>query len=102
MLEKKKKFRVSFRTILSLATFILILFVIYKNFADIQEAIGHLSETNILILILLVPEQLFMYYCCGQIFFSYMAAKKDAKKVSAWTLMRVSLELNFEIGRAHV
>ncbi len=95
MPEKKKKFRVSFRTILSLATFILILFVIYKNFADIQEAIGHLSETNILILILLVPEQLFMYFCCGQIFFSYMAAKKDAKKVSAWTLMRVSLELNF-------
>lgn len=36
-----------------------------------------------------------MYFCCGQMFFSYMAAKKDTKKVSAWTLMRVSLELNF-------
>ena len=36
-----------------------------------------------------------MYYCCGQMFFSYMASKKDARKVSRWTLMRVSLELNF-------
>lgn len=36
-----------------------------------------------------------MYFCCGQMFFSYMRAKKDAKKVSPWTLMRVSLELNF-------
>lgn len=90
-----KKFKISFRTVLSLLTFALIIYVIYKNFNDIKEAIGHLSETNIFVLLLLIPEQLFMYFCCGQMFFSYMRAKKDAQKISTWTLMRVSLELNF-------
>lgn len=95
MTKEKKKFKISFRTILTILTLVLILYVIYNNWNDILEAINHLGETNILILMLLIPEQLFMYFCCGQMFFSYMAAKKDAKKVSAWTLMRVSLELNF-------
>lgn len=93
--KTKPKFKISFRTILSILTFILIAYVVYANFDDIREAIAHLGETNILVLLLLIPEQLFMYYCCGQMFFSYMSAKKNAKKVSAWTLMRVSLELNF-------
>lgn len=93
--SKTKKFHVSFRTILSLVTFALIIYVVYKNFGDIKEAIGHLSETNILVLLLLIPEQLFMYFCCGQMFFSYMRAKSEAQKISTWTLMRVSLELNF-------
>lgn len=91
----KPKFKISFRTILSLLTFILIIYVVYANFDDIKEAISHLGETNILVLLLLIPEQLFMYFCCGQMFFSYMRAKKDAKAVSPWTLMQVSLELNF-------
>lgn len=95
MTQEKKQRKLSFRTVLTVLTLALIIYVIYKNFGDIKEAINHLSETNILILLLLIPEQLFMYFCCGQMFFSYMAAKKDAKKVSAWTLMRVSLELNF-------
>lgn len=95
MTMSKPKFKLSFRTILSVLTFILILYVVYANFSDIKEAISHIGETNILILILLIPEQLFMYFCCGQMFFSYMRAKKDAKAVSPWTLMRVSLELNF-------
>lgn len=95
MTKEKKKFKLSWRTILTVLTLLLLIYVVYKNFDDIMEAIGHLSETNILILLLLIPEQLFMYYCCGQMFFSYMAAKKDAKKISAWTLMQVSLELNF-------
>lgn len=95
MAKEKKKFKLSFRTILTVVTLALILYVVYSNWNDILEAINHLSETNILILLLLIPEQLFMYFCCGQMFFSYMAAKKTAKQVSAWTLMRVSLELNF-------
>ncbi len=93
--KPKKKFKLSFRTVLSLVTLALIIYVVYANFSDIKEAISHLGETNILVLLLLIPEQLFMYFCCGQMFFSYMSAKKDAKKVSAWTLMQVSLELNF-------
>lgn len=91
----KPKHKVSFRTVLSILTLALIIYVICSNWNDILEAVNHLSETNILVLLLLIPEQLFMYYCCGQMFFSYMAAKKDTKRISAWTLMRVSLELNF-------
>ena len=93
--KTKPKFKISFRTILSLLTFALIIYVVYANWADIKEAISHIGETNILVLLLLIPEQLFMYFCCGQMFFSYMAAKKNAKPVSPWILMRVSLELNF-------
>lgn len=95
MTKEKKPFKISLRTILTILTLALLLYVVYSNWNDIIEAINHLGETNILVLLLLIPEQLFMYYCCGQMFFSYMAAKKNAKKISAWTLMRVSLELNF-------
>ncbi len=94
-MDKKKQSKLSFRTVLTVLTLALIIYVVYSNWSDIIEAINHLGETNILVLLLLIPEQLFMYFCCGQMFFSYMAAKKDAKKVSSWTLMRVSLELNF-------
>ncbi len=93
--KPKKHFQLSFRTILTILTLVLIIYVVYSNWNDIREAIAHIGETNILVLMLLIPEQLFMYFCCGQMFFSYMRAKKDAKKVSPWTLMRVSLELNF-------
>lgn len=95
MTKAKKKFHLSFRTILTVLTLILLIYVVYSNWGDILEAINHLGETNLLVLMLLIPEQLFMYFCCGQMFFSYMAVKKDAKRVSPWTLMRVSLELNF-------
>lgn len=95
MAKEKKKFKLSFRTILTILTLALLIFVVYQNFGDIVEAINHLGETNLFVLLLLIPEQLFMYYCCGQMFFSYMASKKGAKKISPWTLMRVSLELNF-------
>ncbi len=95
MTKEKKKFKLSFRTVLTILTLVLLIYVIYSNWSDILEAINHLGETNILVLLLLIPEQLFMYFCCGQMFFSYMAAKKNAKKVSPWTLMQVSLELNF-------
>lgn len=95
MTKEKKPFKISFRTILTVLTLALLLYVVYQNWSDIIEAVNHLGETNILILLLLIPEQLFMYYCCGQMFFSYMSAKKNAKKISTWTLMRVSLELNF-------
>lgn len=85
----------TFRTALSIITFVLIAIVLWNAREEVAKAIDYLANTNILIVLLLIPEQLFMYYCCGQIFFSYMAAKKDAKKVPWWNLMRISLELNF-------
>lgn len=93
MAEKKKKF--GFRQILSIVTFILIAIVIFNARDELVEAVVHLANTNLWIIALLVPEQLFMYYCAGQMFFSYMAGKRDAKKISNWTLMRIAFELNF-------
>lgn len=87
--------KITFRTVLSIVTFVLIAVVLWNAREEVVKALDYLANTNILIILLLIPEQLFMYYCCGQIFFSYMAAKKDAKKISGWNLMRISLELNF-------
>ncbi len=90
-----KKKRISFRQILSIVTFILIAIVVWNMRAELKSAVDYLLHTNIVVILLLIPEQLFMYYCAGQMFFSYMATKKDAKKISNLELMRISLELNF-------
>ena len=100
-----------FKKILSLITLALVAFVIWGAWDQIIAAVncifgGHCIEggnfsINIFIVFLLIPEQLFMYYCAGKIFFAYMAGKqrrsqsKPAKKVSTWELARISFELNF-------
>lgn len=89
------KIKISFRSVLTFITIILVGFVVWENLDSVEEAIKNIGNTNIFILILLIPEQLFMYYCCGQIFFSFINAKKNTKKASPFDLMRISLELNF-------
>ena len=113
-------FKNMFRKILTIVTLVVVVFVIWAAREDIMSAIGYLANTNLLFILLLIPEQLFMYYCAGQIFFSYMAAKGRAeidrhprrkikkakivseptsdqpvKKLSSWNLARISFELNF-------
>lgn len=94
MAQKNHKFKISFRTILSILTFILVVFVIYQNWPDIVEAFHHLGDANIFVLLLLIPEQLYMYYALGQIFFSYLE-KKGYKKIDWRLKLRISTELNF-------
>lgn len=105
-----------FKKILSLITLALVAFVIWGAWDQITAATscifgGHCIEggefsINLFIVCLLIPEQLFMYYCAGKIFFVYMAGKqriaeqknngaKEAKKISTWELARISFELNF-------
>lgn len=91
----KKHFCFSFRTILSIATTILVGYVVYQNWPDMVETFHHLGETNLLVLLLLIPEQLFMYFACGQIFFSYLRYSKDVKKFSKKEILTISTELNF-------
>ena len=69
----------NFRKILTVLTLVLVVFVIWSAREDIMSAIGYLANTNLFFILLLIPEQLFMYYCAGQIFFSYMAAKGRAE-----------------------
>ncbi len=94
MATKKRKW-FSFRTILIILTAILVGYVIYLNWSDILETLDHLQETNGFVLLLLIPEQLFMYYACGQIFFSYLKNQHNVKKISRREKIRISTELNF-------
>lgn len=88
-----KTFR--FRTILSILTLVLVGYVIYQNWADILETFNHLSETNIFVLLILIPEQFYMYYALGQIFFSYLENKKEIREMRPIEKLRISTELNF-------
>ena len=94
MARKKRKW-FSFRTILIVLTAVLVGYVIYQNWSDILETLDHLHETNGFVLLLLIPEQLFMYYACGQIFFSYLNDRANVKKFSMKEKLKISTELNF-------
>ena len=93
MAKKRKWF--SFRTILSLLTAVLVGYVVYQNWPDIVDTVHHLNEANLFVLLFLVPEQLFMYYACGQIFFSYLKNQKEVKSFSKKEILSMSTELNF-------
>ena len=77
---------VMFRKILSVVTLALLAVVIWKAWPEITNTFGCLftdvcydangnvvdMALNPLVVLLLIPEQLFMYFCAGQIFFSYI------------------------------
>lgn len=95
MAKKKRRLKFSFRTLLLILTAALVGWVIYQNWPDIVDTWNHLQETNLVVLLLLIPEQLFMYFACGQIFFSYLKHQKNVKKFSDREIMSISTELNF-------
>ncbi|MBQ6375428.1 flippase-like domain-containing protein [Candidatus Saccharibacteria bacterium] len=91
----KRKFKFPWRTIISLATFALVGYVVYENWDGFVETFETLkTEANIPVILLLVPEQLFMYYACGQIFFSYLENKYH-KMFGRKEKLKISTELNF-------
>lgn len=92
--EKKSKKSI-FKQVLSIVTLALVAVVVWGAREEIFQAVNYLSHTNLWFILLLIPEQLFMYFCAGQMFFSYMSAKKGAKNIPLATLMRVAFELNF-------
>ena len=94
MANKKQKW-FSFRTVLFILTAILVGYIVYQNWPDILETLKHIREANGFVLVLLIPEQLFMYYACGQIFFSYLRNKRDVQKFSKKEILKISTELNF-------
>ncbi len=98
-MEDKKQAKFPFRTVILVLTLILVGYVVYQNWTDILDTFDHLKDTNVFVLLLLIPEQLFMYFACGQIFFSYLRAQKDVKKFSDKEILSISTELNF-VNRA--
>lgn len=94
-MAKKRTVGFSFRTVLSVLTLVLVGYVVYQNWPDMVETFHHLAETNVFVLLLLIPEQLLMYFACGQIFFSYLRYNKEVKKFSKKEILSISTELNF-------
>lgn len=84
-----------FRTWLSIITFALIGLIVYFSWGDIVQAFFLLWKVNVLVLLILIPIQIFSYYCNGQMIFSYLRDKGDLKNIRGWTLARMALELNF-------
>lgn len=85
----------SFRTGLSIITFIAIILIVYLGRHDIVRAFELLGQVNIWILLLLIPVQLISYYAVGAIIFDYLKAKGDLGDTGRWTMARIALELNF-------
>ena len=85
-----------FRKILSIITVVLVALIIFLSHNQIIEAWHQLGSINLWILALLLPVQILMYFTAGQVYFSYLKAKKQMKrKTSVWKLMRLSFETNF-------
>ena len=97
-MAKKRKFKFPWRTIISIATIGLVGYVVYQNWDGFVETFENLNRTNIFVLLLLVTEQLFMYYACGQIFFSYLE-NKYRLVFGRKEKLKISTELNF-VNRA--
>ena len=94
-MAKNKRLGFSIRTILILLTAVLVVYVVYKNWADIEETLKHIREANGFVLMCLIPEQLFMYFACGQIFFSYLKHRRNVSKIPDKEKFKISTELNF-------
>ena len=94
MTTKKRKW-FSFRTVLIILTAVLVGYVVYQNWPDIVDTLHHVGETNAFVLLLLIPEQLFMYFACGKIFFSYLRNRKSVKRFPNKEILLISTELNF-------
>lgn len=94
-MARKKQLKISFKSFLIVLTAVLLGYVVYQNWPDILETLNQLKYTNGFVLLLLIPEQLFMYYACGQIFFSYLKNRSNVKKFSGKEILRISTELNF-------
>ena len=97
-MAKKKNKWFSFRAFLSILTLGLVFWVVYDNREGFVETFHNLNQANIFVILLLVPEQLFMYYACGQIFFTYLE-NKYRMKFDTSEKLKISTELNF-VNRA--
>jgi uncharacterized membrane protein YbhN (UPF0104 family) len=94
-----------FKKILSIITIALVVVIAYIAFNEEVIVNGEtitmwaatmraFSEINIWILLLLIPEQLMMYFAAGQIYFAFLRARQGLQ-ITQSKLMRVSLEINF-------
>ena len=94
-----------FKKILSVITILLVVLIAWKAFSGEVEIDGQtmtmleatwysLQRINGWVLLLIIPEQILMYYAAGQIYFAFLRQRKNFK-ISQARLTRISLEINF-------
>ncbi len=85
----------TFRSWVSLITFILLSFVVYFGWDEIVSAWQLMDRVNIWVWLLLIPVQFLSYYATGGMIFSYLKSKGNMRETSHWQMTRIALELNF-------
>jgi uncharacterized protein (TIRG00374 family) len=85
----------SFRSWLSVITFVLIAVILFFSRHELVDAFHSLEHVNLWILALLIPVQILSYYGVGEMVFEYLRSKGAMKKVPRTTLVRMALEMNF-------
>lgn len=87
--------KLSVRTWLSIATFVLIVLLLVLTRDELVHAWQLMSQVNWWILALFVPLVLLNYFAAGEMIFSYLRGKKRIGHISAFEQGRMSLEMNF-------
>lgn len=85
----------SFRSVATIITFILLALVVFFGWGQITLAWGLLGSVNLWIWALLFPVQLGSYYAIGGMIFSYLRSKGNLQTTTHWQMTRIALELNF-------
>lgn len=85
----------SFRSIVTLITLVLLAFVVFFGWPHIQKAWVLMSGVNPWIFVLIIPVQVISYYTIGEVVFSYLRQKGDLKNISHFKMTRIALESNF-------
>ena len=87
--------KITLRAAISVATLLLIVFLLWATRHELQQAWLLLERVNLWILSLIIPLILLNYYSAGEMIFSYLRQKGSIKHVSSLEQMRMSLEMNF-------
>ena len=82
------------RTILSVVTILVLGAIVYMSRHELQKAWELFGQADVLLLLLLVPFQIVVYFSGGEMIFSYLRDKRDIHHVSRFEQTRISLELN--------
>lgn len=85
----------SFRSWLSVVTFVLILVVLYGARKELVQAWELLARVDVWVLFAMVPLAMLSYLSVGEMVFSYLRRGGHFEGVKPWTLARISLEMNF-------
>lgn len=92
--HKIKNTLLSPRALFSVATLVVLVAIVYFSRHELVKAWELLGQANLLLLLLLIPFQIIVYYAGGEMIFSYLRKKKIIGHISRFEQTRIALELN--------